>query len=294
MRFLLLALLPSLVLTAMLRTVLITGASRGIGLGLVKQFLADDSYFVVACARSPSASLDALKQTFSARLALEQLDVTSKTDFDDIAKKYECIDIVIANAGISNKQHPVDLILNCSVEDMMATFETNCVGTLLTMQAFTTALINSKSKVKVFSCISSRLASIEQNTYGGYTSYRASKAALNQLVKTYDSDASVRGNGIVSILVHPGWVQTDMGGGYSTYSINCLHTHSFICLLVILGSNGRKADIEVDESVQGIYRVIHDVIEVKSGVNKSELAQFQYIKDSSCLFLGFNHERLPW
>ncbi len=80
----------------------------------------------------------------------------------------------------------------------------------------------------------------------------------------------------------------------STNILHYLLTHSFIAFSSYLGSNGRKADIEVDESVQGIYRVIHDVIDVKSGVNKPKLEQFQYIKDNSCLFLGYNHERLPW
>ena len=209
----------------MQKTVLITGASRGIGLGMVKQFLSDESYFVIACARSPSASLESLKENFAGRLAVEKLDVASKSDFAHIADKYDSLDVVIANAGISNKNHPVDPLLTCSVEDMMATFETNCVGTLLTMQSFTNALIKSKSKVKIFTCISSRLASIGQNTFGGYTSYRASKAALNQLVKTYDNDKSVRANGIVSVCIHPGWVQTDMGKLLSPSFI-----HSFIHL----------------------------------------------------------------
>ena len=223
---LLLLLLPSLVLTAMQKTVLITGASRGIGLGMVKQFLSDESYFVIACARNPSASLETLKENFAGRLAVEKLDVSCKSDFAQLADKYDSLDVVIANAGISNKNHPVDPLLTCSVEDMMATFETNCVGTLLTMQSFTNALIKSKSKVKVFTCISSRLASIGQNTFGGYTSYRASKAALNQLVKTYDNDKSVRANGIVSVCIHPGWVQTDMGKLSLTYSLTHSPTHS--------------------------------------------------------------------
>lgn len=223
---LLLLLLPLLVLTAMQKTVLITGASRGIGLGMVKQFLSDESYFVIACARSPSASLESLKEKFAGRLAVEKLDVASKSDFAHIADKYDSLDVVIANAGISNKNHPVDPLLTCSVEDMMATFETNCVGTLLTMQSFTNALIKSKSKVKVFTCISSRLASIGQNNFGGYTSYRASKAALNQLVKTYDNDKSVRANGIVSVCIHPGWVQTDMGKLLSPSFIHSFY-HSF-------------------------------------------------------------------
>jgi NAD(P)-dependent dehydrogenase (short-subunit alcohol dehydrogenase family) len=210
----------------MQKTVLITGASRGIGLGMVKQFLSDESYFVIACARNPSASLETLKENFAGRLAVEKLDVSCKSDFAQLADKYDSLDVVIANAGISNKNHPVDPLLTCSVEDMMATFETNCVGTLLTMQSFTNALIKSKSKVKVFTCISSRLASIGQNTFGGYTSYRASKAALNQLVKTYDNDKSVRANGIVSVCIHPGWVQTDMGKLSLTYSLTHSPTHS--------------------------------------------------------------------
>jgi len=229
----------------MQKTVLITGASRGIGLGMVKQFLSDESYFVIACARNPSASLETLKENFAGRLAVEKLDVSCKSDFAQLADKYDSLDVVIANAGISNKNHPVDPLLTCSVEDMMATFETNCVGTLLTMQSFTNALIKSKSKVKVFTCISSRyslthllthstnhllthslrLASIGQNTFGGYTSYRASKAALNQLVKTYDNDKSVRANGIVSVCIHPGWVQTDMGTPSFIHTLTHFYPH---------------------------------------------------------------------
>jgi NAD(P)-dependent dehydrogenase (short-subunit alcohol dehydrogenase family) len=173
------------------KIVLITGCSKGIGLGLVQASLAEANTFVIATCRSPASSneLRSLTQEYGRdKLLILPLDTTCLDSYKAACKSMEMegimsIDVLIANAGIIGDKRP-DPILTCSPENMMDCFKTNCVGTMLTLQTFTPFL--EKGSIKLCVLLSSRLGSI---TYcpqsGGLTSYRASKAAMNMLAMTY-------------------------------------------------------------------------------------------------------------
>ena len=265
---------------------LVTGCSRGIGLGLCAELLsASPTNIVVATCRSPSSAdgLQALQQRYGPeRLVVLPLDTTSLEGHKEVVASLSGrgvvdIDVLIANAGVSNPAHPVDPLLTCSEEDMMNVFRTNCVGTMFGLQSFTPLLLNKATGAKVVVLLSSRLASIEQaGGVGGYTSYRASKAAMNMLAMTYSEDPVVRDAQVLTLCVHPGWVQTDMGG-----------------------SGGRKAPVSVETSAKGIAQQVARAIvyRKKLGTNSPPAADDpleQALARNRCVFTAFDGEMLPW
>ena len=268
---------------------LVTGCSRGIGLGLCSELLsASPSNVVVATCRSPSTSdgLQSLVQRYGPeRLVVLPLDTTSLAGHREVvaalsARGMHDIDVFIANAGVSNPAHPVDPVLSCSEEDMMTVFRTNCVGTLFGLQTFTPLLLNKPAGAKVVVLLSSRLASIEQAAgLGGYTSYRASKAAMNMLAMTYSEDPAVRDAQVLTLCVHPGWVQTDMGG-----------------------SGGRKAPVSVEASARGIAQQAARAIAYRRklatgappAASVSDDPLEQAFAKNRCVFTAFDGEMLPW
>jgi NAD(P)-dependent dehydrogenase (short-subunit alcohol dehydrogenase family) len=183
-------------------TVLVTGANRGLGLEFVKQLKAD-GYSVIGTARQPAKAVE-LKAT---GVRIEALDVASQDSIDALATalKGVPIDILINNAGMASR---ADSSLDTLDFDLMErTFQVNSLGPLRVIQALLPNLEAGKGKTIVN--ITSRLGSIELST-GGLYSYRTSKTALNQINKIISVELQPRG--FTSIVMHPGWVQTDMGG----------------------------------------------------------------------------------
>ena len=190
-------------------TVLVTGANRGLGLEFVKQ-LQMEGYKVIGTARKPDSASE-LKAT-GARV--EQLDVANQSSVDALANtlKGVAIDILINNAGMANR---VDSSLDTLDFDAMErTFQVNSVGPLRVIQALLPNLEAGQKKTIVN--ITSRLGSIELST-GGLYSYRTSKTALNQINKIVSVELAPRG--FTSIVMHPGWVKTDMGGAEAPVAI---------------------------------------------------------------------------
>lgn len=268
------------------RTILITGCSRGIGAGLVRSALAEPSTFVIATCRSPTSAreLQEIAKEFKEdRLLILPLDTTSadsyKTTVDCLQEKgIVSIDVLIANAGITNPEHPSNPILTCSEKTMMDVFQTNCVGTMLTLQNFTPHLQRGSTKLCVL--LSSRLASIEQaEGVGGYSAYRASKAAMNMLAMTYSEDNTIKESNIRTLCMHPGWVQTDMGE-----------------------RGGRKASVTVVDCTNGIFSMINRATNVQLDLQKglSDLSgkdegEFEkQLRRHRCVFTAYDGEMLPW
>ena len=188
--------------------VLVTGANRGLGLEFVSQ-LQGQGYEVIGTARSPQKAVD-LKAT-GARV--EQLDVTDQASVDSLASRLEgvAIDMLINNAGMLNR---ADSTLDTlDFELMERSFQVNSLGPLRVTQALLPNLKAGQKKTII--SITSRLGSIELST-GGLYSYRASKTALNQINKIISSELAPEG--FTCVVMHPGWVRTDMGGESATLS----------------------------------------------------------------------------
>jgi NAD(P)-dependent dehydrogenase (short-subunit alcohol dehydrogenase family) len=190
-------------------TVLITGANRGIGLELARQYTAA-GWQVVGTARSPEQAEEL--RALNARVL--QLDVTDQQSIDRLAQKLgdQAIDLLINNAGIFPR---VRTITDVNFDDVTRTFAVNTIGPMRVTRAL---LPNLRSgQVKTVVNITSQLGSITNNSGGGFYGYRESKAALNMFTRSLANELD--GDGFICVVVHPGWVQTDMGGASATLTV---------------------------------------------------------------------------
>lgn len=197
-----------------MKTVFITGANRGIGLGLVKQFL-NNNYRVIAACRDPLES--ALLELNHPHLIIVKLDVTAEDDFLQVKKNIGSIDILIANAGIKGYINPNPdrapmPFWEFTPKNFNDAYQTNVIGAHNTIKHLLPEVNNSTDKA-IFA-LGSGVGSVADNGSGGSAPYRCSKAALHQLIETVDRDCSKNKqfDKIIAVTLIPGWVKTDMGG----------------------------------------------------------------------------------
>ncbi len=197
-----------------MKHILITGVSRGIGKTMMEQSL-KAGHKVCGIARSPD--LSEVKK-YGDQLVLIQGDVNDpnlgKKILAEIPWKH--VDLLINNAGI---------YLDDTWTNFEKTFLTNSIAPyFLTLELF--PLLQKSSDPKA-AFITSMMGSIEDNSSGGSVSYRASKAALNMMIKSLSVDEKW----LTSLLFHPGWVRTNMGG--------------------------ENAPLETNESAEGLLSLMH-------------------------------------
>jgi len=185
-------------------TVFITGANRGIGLALARNFT-DAGFNVIGTARKPEQATE-LKETGA---QVEQLDVTDQASVDAMAQRMAetPIDILINNAGIKGGESKD--MASLDVENMEWVLNVNTLGPVRVMKALFPNVQSSERKM--FVNISSTMGSIERNTWGCCAGYRASKSALNSINKTFAVDFGKQG--VTFVVMHPGYVKTDMNEG---------------------------------------------------------------------------------
>ena len=195
------------------RSALIVGASRGIGEGLART-LASRGWQVTATVRDRSRT-----GALGDGIEIETVDIDYPDQIAALGDRLggAKFDLIFVVAGISNG-NPATPIHQIATEEAIRIYRVNALGPLALIEALE-ANVASGGQVAL---MSSTLGSVARNTEGGYDAYRASKAALNTLARSYA--ARHRGRGV--LVVHPGWVRTDMGGS--------------------------GADIDVTESVRGI------------------------------------------
>ena len=190
-----------------MQTVLITGANRGIGLALTRKFLeAGDS--VIACCRDPAkaAALHAMKQ--GGKLEILPLEVTSADSVAALAKAVgsRTVDVLINNAGIMGGEQQDSN--NMDYAAWLHTFEVNTLSPFRVTMALLPALQRS-SKARVIT-VSSQMGAFGLDMGFGRYAYRTSKTAASKTMQLLA--AELKSQNIIVCPVHPGWVQTDMGG----------------------------------------------------------------------------------
>lgn len=195
-------------------TILITGANRGIGLELVSRF-AGDGWTVFACCRDPASAdeLQALSEQHSG-IELYALDVTDYEQMKSLSTQLanRSIDILVSNAGVYGPRGAgFGAVEAAAWRDVL---EVNSIAPLMLVQAFVEQV--AASRQKLVAVISSKMGSIGDNGSGNSYIYRSSKTAVNMVVKCLSMDLADRG--ISAITLHPGWVQTDMGGSNAEIS----------------------------------------------------------------------------
>ncbi|HEX8124760.1 MAG TPA: SDR family oxidoreductase [Allosphingosinicella sp.] len=207
--------------------VLITGAGRGIGLELARQYSAD-GWDVIATVREP----DKARELAALGVRIEALDMRDLDALAGFPERLggEPLDLFVANAGMSKAERIR------SVGDAQAWQEVHLVNSVAPTLLAEVLLPLVEAAGGRMAAISSRMGSIDDSS-GGYVAYRASKAALNAAWRALA--LGWRGRPVTLVLLHPGWVQTDMGGA--------------------------QAPLAAEDSVAGMRRVIAALCRTGSG-----------------------------
>lgn len=179
-------------------TTVITGANRGIGLELARQTAARGDDIIAVC-RRPSAELEALGVHVESGI-----DVSVQEDVDRLAERLAgtSIDLLINNAGVLTRQS----LDRLDFDEIRRQFEINSLGPLR-VTAGLRGQLKDGAKVAI---VTSRMGSVADNTSGGHYGYRMSKAAVNMAGVSLARDLKERDISVV--LLHPGFVDTDMTG----------------------------------------------------------------------------------
>jgi len=194
---------------------LITGASRGIGLELARQYL-ERGDLVLATARNlnrdAAADLTALAAQHGDRCYLLPLVVTDDSAIvaaaEQAARLVDGLDLVINNAGVFPRNERPETL---DAQVLLETLHVNAVAPLIVAREML-PLLRRGQRPRIVN-ISSQLGSLTRRASGRCYSYCSSKAALNMLTRSLAFD--LKEDGIVAVVVHPGWVQTDMGGNHA-------------------------------------------------------------------------------
>lgn len=202
-------------------TVFITGANRGLGLEFVRQYRAE-GWDVIATVREGSPDLDSLGAE------VRTLDLGDAAAVSAV-RAGRSVDLLIANAGTYGPREATDA---ASAAEWLDTFAVNTVAPYLLAQALLPEVRAANGKLIV---ISTRMASLEDNSSGGFLAYRSSKTALNMAWRTL----ALANPDLVCVPLHPGWVQTRMGGS--------------------------NAPVTPEQSIRGMRKVIDGLTQKDSG-----------------------------
>jgi NAD(P)-dependent dehydrogenase (short-subunit alcohol dehydrogenase family) len=239
-----------------MKSILVTGGSRGIGLEFTRQYL-NKGFRVFAASRNPerSSQLQELKAESDDRLSIHQLDVSAEDSrhhlFRQLSEEIGKLDILVNNAGIASgneeRRYPFG---NLDQDDLCRCLLVNSVAQLMMTQIFFPLLRKAAKPIVVN--ISSDSGSIARKRGGGDTGYgySSSKTALNMMTKMLSHE--LREYGIIVVSFHPGWVRTTM--------LYC-----------------EDAPLEPVESVGGMIQVIESLV----------------VKDSG-RFIDWKGNELPW
>jgi NAD(P)-dependent dehydrogenase (short-subunit alcohol dehydrogenase family) len=197
-----------------MKNILVTGGSRGIGLEFTRQYL-KKGFQVFAVSRNPerSGELQKLKEEFDDRLSIHQLDVSAEDSrhrlFRQLSEEVGELDILVNNAGIaSGNEERRYRFGNLDQDDLCRCLLVNSVAQLMMTQRFFPLLQKATRPIVVN--ISSDSGSIARKRGGGDTGYgySSSKTALNMMTKMLSHE--LREYGIIVVSLHPGWVRTTM------------------------------------------------------------------------------------
>jgi NAD(P)-dependent dehydrogenase (short-subunit alcohol dehydrogenase family) len=205
--------------------VFLTGANRGLGLEWTRQLAGRADRVFATCRRPDEApELIELAEAHPDTIDVFALDVSAPDAIDAAAERVRettgAVDLLLNNAG-TNGGGTSDRFGSVDQETMMNVLRVNTVGPHLLVQAFadtlrTGAVDGIAGDNSVVVNVTSQLGSIANTSRGSWHSYKASKAALNMCTRL--QSGALKGDGVIVVSMHPGWVRTDMGGSNARLS----------------------------------------------------------------------------
>ena len=196
------------------KRLLLFGASRGLGLAIAQAYLKLGWRVVATARKETGTALHALVDKADGRLEIEIVDIADPAQLAALHKRVGSsrFDLLFVNAGVKNDDR--ETIADVSTEEFVRVMVTNALSPLRVVEAFQD-LVPPTGAIAI---MSSGLGSVSNNETGGYEVYRASKAALNTLMRSFA--ARHRDDPRTLLLLAPGWVRTEMGGPNARLSVD--------------------------------------------------------------------------
>jgi NAD(P)-dependent dehydrogenase (short-subunit alcohol dehydrogenase family) len=194
-------------------TALIIGASRGLGLALVAEYLHRQSHVIATVRGKTPAALQQLETSAGDRLVIARVDITEREDLSALHKQLRgrALDVLFVNAGVASDADKT--AAEIPTDSFLQIMHTNVLGAMQAVEM----LYDLLAPDGTVAVMSSGLGSVSENTTGSWNSYAASKAALNMMMRGF---ASRHADDLrAMVLVAPGWVRTEMGGPAASLSI---------------------------------------------------------------------------
>jgi NAD(P)-dependent dehydrogenase (short-subunit alcohol dehydrogenase family) len=195
-------------------SVLLIGASRGLGYAIAAEYI-DRGSRVVATVRSPGGSaVDELLQTAGGQLEIEHVDINAPEQVEALRDRLGArrFDLLFVNAGVAND--PEETSADVTTEEFTRLMVTNALSPMRVIETLG-ELIDPNGTIAI---MSSGQGSVANNERGGFEIYRASKSALNQLMRSYA--ARHHDDNRALLLMAPGWVKTELGGPNARLTIS--------------------------------------------------------------------------
>ena len=197
-----------------IKTALVVGASRGLGLAIAQELLNRNWNVIGTVREGGSARLQELSEKWSGKLKVRYLDMTISTQIEELKSSLggETIDLLFVNAGIGNRKGMQETIGEVSTEEFVQVMVTNALAPMRILER----LSGNVRPGGVIGVMSSGQGSIADNESGGNDVYRASKAALNMIMRSF---AVRNGTDRALLLLAPGWIRTDLGGPGARFTV---------------------------------------------------------------------------
>jgi NAD(P)-dependent dehydrogenase (short-subunit alcohol dehydrogenase family) len=197
-----------------IKTALVVGSSRGLGFAIAEELLKRNWNVIGTVRKGKRTKLHELAEKWNGKLQIQYLDITIPTQVERLKSNLngESLDLLFVNAGVANEKGMQETIGEISTEEFVRVMVTNTLSPMRVLEKLT----ENVRQGGVVGVMSSGQGSIADNENGGNDVYRASKAALNMLMRSF----SVRkGKDRALLLLAPGWIKTDLGGPEAKFSV---------------------------------------------------------------------------